>query len=503
MVGRNSIMSIQCQILLSVAVLLSGLLLVSCHSEKPVNSSSVEEFSSFLDIRIPDLMNRYEIPGVSIVIVKNSEITWSEAYGFADLESGRSMTAGTVFRVESISKSVTAWGAMKLAVEGKIDLDEPVQNYLKNWKLPDSPFDESKITLRHLLSNQAGLPLGSIGVEYAPEEDKPSLEQSLSRHAVLMQEPGSGFFYSNVGFHLAELLIEEVSSRDFAEYMEEEILVPLGMQQASYNWNDSFDPPVPTGYDLEGNPVPVYVYSEKGSGGLFASAGDIANFMIAGMQGGSGISNSLFSQSSFDQIHTPAVDISGIYSFVAESYGLGHFIDLLPGGVISVFSGGQGHGWMTHFQSIPETGDGIVILTNSQRSWPFISTIVKEWAKWNGFPSIGMGYIADAVNGIWIVIAVMILGLLISAWRLGQQIWTNSRRFAPFSNYKMPISILKFILFTGIAIAILWIVNMDYFFMFSVFPVTTVWLIYILLFTAFLFLIGSLFPPNTTADNHS
>lgn len=503
MIGKKSSITTKWLILPFITVVLLGKLLVACNHESPALSSSGEEFSSYLDKRVPKLMDWYEIPGVSIVIVQNAEMAWSQAYGFADLESGRSMTTGTVCRVESISKSVTTWGAMKLVEEKRIDLDDPVYKYLKSWEFPESPYDESKITLRHLLSNQAGLPLGSIGAEYAPGEDKPNLKQSLSRHAVLMQEPGFGFFYSNVGFHLVELLIEDVTGRDFAEYMENEVLIPLEMQQASYHWRDSFDPPVPTGYDLDGNPVPVYVYSEKGSGGLFASAEGIANFMMAGMKGASGVSGSTISKSTVDQIYSPVVDISGIYSFVAESYGLGHFIDLLPDGKISVFSGGQGHGWMTHFQSVPETGDGIVILTNSQRSWPFISTVVKEWAEWNGIPSIGMRYIADAVKGIRIIIGGMILGLLITGWRLGQNIWSKHRRFAPFSNQKILLRMLQFLLFAVITGTLLWVESMDYFFMFSVFPVTSVWLTYTLLFTAFLFLIVSLFPPYTPTEERS
>ncbi len=67
--------------------------------------------------------------------------------------------------------------------------------------------------------------------------------------------------------------------------------------------------------------------------------------------------------------------IPGLFGFAADAYGFRHFIETLPDRRRAVWHGGQGHGWMTHFHAIPESGDGIVILTNSQRSWPFMSRV--------------------------------------------------------------------------------------------------------------------------------
>ena len=81
---------------------------------------------------------------------------------------------------------------------------------------------------------------------------------------------------------MLELLVE-VTGRDFAEYMEEEVLLPLGMYESSFTWSEELQPEVPVGYDLKGKPISVYIYPEKGSGGLFASVDDIATFVSAGM----------------------------------------------------------------------------------------------------------------------------------------------------------------------------------------------------------------------------
>ncbi len=173
---------------------------------------------------------------------------------------------------------------------------------------------------------------------------------------------------------------------------------------------------------------------------------------------------------------------------------MGYFIDSLSTGEVSVFSGGQGHGWMTHFQAIPETGDGIVILTNSQRSWPFIGYILKDWSEWRGESSVGMARITDAVTGIWLLIGCLIAGSVFQAWRLGTQMIQERRRFSPLQKQNRLIRLIQFILFLSLILAVLWSLNQDYFFLFSVFPIASNWFIVSILFVAFITLLSALFP---------
>lgn len=237
----------------------------------------------------------------------------------------------------------------------------------------------------------------------------PSLKEKLTQEVVPVMEPGIAFSYSNTGYNLLELLIEEVNGQDFSEYMRMEVFQPLAMKGASFNWDSTMLPAPPTGYDLNGNPVPVYIYPEKASGGLFATAEDIAMFAMAGMG-----DNPVLSTESIELLYTPVEDKIGVYGLVFDAYGLGHYIEKLPNGMLSVSHGGQGSGIMTHFQAVPETGDAIVILTNSQRSWPFIASLLSDWAQWRGFPSVGMGkiiwgrYALSATIGMLIAVGFML-----------------------------------------------------------------------------------------------
>ena len=248
---------------------------------------SLTSFTAYFDTHIPQMLKKYGIPGVSMAIVHQGELVWSGAYGYADIKGQRQMTVNTICRVESISKSVTAWGVMRLVEQGLVDLDAPVQQYLGDWQLPDSAFNSEGVTVRRLLSASAGMPLGTIGeaVEYIPQSEMPSLPDFLTAEARLIQEPGTAFMYSYAGFNLLELLIEKVTGRDFSAYMEDEILIPLGMSQASFQWNTAIANSLPMGYDLHSETVQPYVYPARASGGLFANVEDITRLVSAEMRG--------------------------------------------------------------------------------------------------------------------------------------------------------------------------------------------------------------------------
>lgn len=464
--------------------------------KQPEPGASLESVRAYFDRRVPALMDIYGIPGVNMALVQNGQVAWAEAYGYADLQQERKMTTDTYCRTQSISKSVTAWGVMKLVEKGDLDLDEPVVTYLQNWEIPDSPYEEEKVTVRQLLTHTSGMPQGIVGPEagYAPAEKRPTLEENLTREAVLFQEPGTGFSYSNAGYNLLELLIEEVTGRDFADYMEEEILRPLGMEHATYRWDEELRPGIPIGSDLHRNPVPVYVYPEKGSGGLLAGAEDIARFIAAGMVDTNQHARGILSEESIRELYTPQTGRPGIYGLAFDSYGLGHFMETLADGTRAVSHGGQGYGVMTHTHSIPETGDGIVILTNSQRSWPVIAHLLSAWATWRGFSQVGMSKIILGQKLIWGMIGLVTAGSFWQLWELGAGILKSRRKFAPFSETGRWVRGIK----TGLSLIsggiLIWAASQDYLFLTSVFPRATAWGAYALALLSSLLLISAAFP---------
>jgi CubicO group peptidase (beta-lactamase class C family) len=404
-----------------------------CTREAVEPGAPLDRFVERLDHRIPQLMERYRVPGIAIAVLQGGEPVWSAAYGSADEQEGRPMTLETVFRAESISKAVTAWGVMRLVEQGRVGLDDPIGMYLGGWTLPESGYAEEGVTLRRLLSNSAGMPLGTVGpgVQYPPGSDMRPLRDYLTHEARLEREPGSAFAYSNVGFNLLEVVVEEVTGRDFAEYMADEVLLPLGMRSSSFEWSAFVDHRIATGHDLRGHPVPPYVYPARASGGLFTTVEDIARFVGAGMSDAR--NGAVLGREGIRALASPQVAVSGIFAVVADAYGFGHFLDERLGDPRVVWVGGQGNGWMTDFHAAPESGDAIVILTNSQRSWPLMSQVLIEWARWSGVGSVKWARIAYGVAALWVIVGVVILAVLWQVGRLTRGLRRGERRWAPLS----------------------------------------------------------------------
>lgn len=438
---------------------------------------STNAFTRHLNEHVPALLRQFDVPGAAIALVRDGEQVWSGAYGLADRAEGRELTTDAVFRVESIAKSVTAWGVMRLVEQGRIELSAPVTRYLDSNSFSGLDEAERAVTVRRLLSHTAGLALGPIGegAEYDPKGEVPPLREYLSREVRLAQAPGSGFSYSNVGFNLLELVVEEVTGRDFAVYMREAVLQPLGMRQSSFARADSLRPRMPRGYELGGAPVAPYVYPASAGGGMVGTVDDVARFVEAEISESASGGPRVLSPARIRALHRPQIEIPGLYGVVADAYGFGHFLETLPNGERAVWHGGQGHGWMTHFHVVPATGDGIVILTNSERSWPFMARVLTDWAQWSGLGTVKMGRITDATTVLWGLIGLVGLGSLGLLVRLLRGLRSHRRQWAPLSGSVRTARVLQAVLGTGIAAALAWSVAQPYLMMSSIFPTAAGW----------------------------
>jgi hypothetical protein len=323
----------------------------------------------------------------------------------------------------------------------------------------------------------------------------PSLRDYLAREVRVTREPGAGFAYSNVGFNLLELLIEEVTGRDFATYMAEEVLMPLGMRHSRFTWNETLLPSMPTGYELQGTPVPPYVYPASASGGLFAPVEDIARFLRAGMTGPYYADYGVLERERIRALHTPQVEVLGLFGLVADGYGLGHFVEILPDGQRAVWHGGQGHGWMTHYHMVPESGTGIVILANSERSWPLMARVLDDWARWSGVGVVKFGRIVHATTALWGLIGLAGLALLVQAYRLVHGWRSGRRHWAVRSSTSRIMRGLQTALGIGIIIALAWSVLQPYLFVTSIFPRAAPWAGLVAFVWALVLLLSALLPP--------
>ncbi|MGM0589564.1 MAG: serine hydrolase domain-containing protein [Bacteroidota bacterium] len=473
-----------------------------CESSKPLPHAPLQEFTSYWEDRIPQVMNSYDVPGISVAILTKGTMVWSQAYGWADQENQRPLTLDAMFRVESISKSVTAWGVMQLVERGKVDLDLPVQTYLSDSLRTALLPQDAQITVRQLLAQRSGLDLGTIGEEYSPGTELPNLISYLEREMQYVYPPDTQFFYSNVGYNLLQLLIEKVTAQSFEQYMQTALFNPLGMHQSTFDWHDSLYQYMPQGYETNGQPVDPYVYPAQPSGGLIATVSDIARFAGASYSVVKKADTALLSSRSLQEMYTAYSQELGIYDFVADGYGLGHFLERLPDQSKAVWHGGQGHGWMTHFHMIPATGDGVIILANSQRSWPVIAALLTDWGHWVGVDQIKMGRIHTAVQFLWGLTITIGIGWLALLLRFITGVYSKRRYWAPWSGPKRDKRLVQFGLGIAVLVGFFCATQQPYLMVTSIFPGVAGWLGWVIVLGALLSIVMALFPQSATPNRN-
>jgi len=364
-------------LLISLVVILSYFI-----ETKELNVDShidYDAFKSQLNKTVPVLMSKYNIPGTAIALIRNDNVDFIKGYGWADKQNQVKVTQDTQFQVASNSKTFTSWGIMKLVEKGKLDLNTPVEKYLTRWKLPITNYNNSGVTIRRLLSHTSGLqPISYFG--YAPEKKLPSLEESLSGHVKgikelrLVLEPGTKYKYSGGEYSLLQLIIEEVTGEPFSKYMEEEVLKPLGMENSSFKLKPEIQAKVSRAYGALAQSLPNYIYTEEAAAGLYTTVADFARFTRANISiiNEKDNNSSPVSKKSLSQMLTP----------VKSDYGFAYIIKILPDGTRLVYHGGSNRGWRSQFAFLPEKGDGIVVLTNSESGENLHRDLMSLLTKW-------------------------------------------------------------------------------------------------------------------------
>jgi len=249
------------------------------------------------------------------------------------------------------------------------------------------------------------------------------------------------------------------------------VLRPLGAGGASFDWTPALAARMPIGHGLGGERIAAHVYPGRAAGGLLADIGDISRFVRAGMDAPHGDAGTVLSGQAIKLMHREEVAMRGMFAVVSDGYGLGHFTETLSDGRRAVWHGGQGHGWMSHFHLVPETGDAIILLANSQRAWPLFGEVLREWSASLGVAPVGMARVALVW---WIgfgLTAALAFGAAVQALRLGLKIGGQRRLRRPSA-----LRGLAAFVGGGMIAAVLWAAGQDYLFLYSVLPGLTGWL---------------------------
>jgi CubicO group peptidase (beta-lactamase class C family) len=326
-------------------------------------------------------MKKRGIPGLSLAIIQDGKIVKAKGYGFADRDNKTPVTPSTLFQAGSISKSVSALGALHLVEQGKLSLDEDVNDRLKTWKLPESSFTrEKKVTLRGLLSHTAGLTVhGFPG--YAVDGPIPTLVQILdgtkpANTAAIRVDtvPGTRWRYSGGGYTVMQKLMLDVTGMTFPQYMQKSVLTPFGMTRST------FEQPLPpdkakqtaSGYYPNGSAVKGrwHIYPEMAAAGLWTTPSDLARFAIGVQQAVAGKATSVISQAMAHQMLTDQKNNDGLGVFLQSK-----------GRTLRFGHNGRDEGFDAFLTAYAETGQGAAIMINNNENTGAVGRIVEVIAE--------------------------------------------------------------------------------------------------------------------------
>ena len=310
-------------------------------------------------------------PSLAISIVNDGQLIFAKGYGVSDVENNVPATADTVYRIASLSKSLTATAAMRLVEARRLDLDAPVQKYC-----PAFPTKQWPITVRDVLTHQSGIRHYKNDDESINTRHYTSINEALTQNFSkdpLLFEPGTKFSYTSYGYIVLGCVMEGASGMSYTTYMQQNIFGPAGMTSTRLDDVFAIIPHRARGYSIDKdgklqNAILVDISNKPPGSGINSSIRDLGLFMVA-LYGGK-----LVTPATWNQMITPAKTHDGKPTI----YGYGWFV----GGPISTYRGlrevghgGDVQGFASVLYAIPEKKFAVVVLSNGENEKALIEYI--------------------------------------------------------------------------------------------------------------------------------
>ncbi|MDP9014231.1 MAG: beta-lactamase family protein [Pseudomonadota bacterium] len=314
----------------------------------------------------------YDVPGLSIAVIDGGRIAWAKGYGMADANTGRRVSATTIFQAASLSKPITALGVLSLVREKRFTLDQDVNEKLTSWKLPTGDFH---VTPRMLLNHTGGVNVAGFS-GYPVGAPLPSLLDVLagrppsnSPPIAIESTPGQAANYSGGGYEVLQQLVTDAAGQPFEGFMQKAVLRPLGMKQSVFE-----EPLAPTrranaamghyagGQQIQGG---FRVMPELAAAGLWSTPSDIARYVLS------------IQRSNEGEVAGPITPILARQTLTAGlgQHGLG---PVISGADEAVRFGNDGfnEGYESAYVGYVHGGQGAVVMANSGFAFMLIEEVL-------------------------------------------------------------------------------------------------------------------------------
>jgi CubicO group peptidase (beta-lactamase class C family) len=336
---------------------------------------------------LTERMKIYNVPGVSIAVINNGKIEWAKGYGTREAGVDLSVDTNTLFQAASISKPVTALGALHYVGRGMFILDSNINDYLVSWKIPANEFTKKRpVKFRYLLCHGAGLNGHALG-NYSKGERIPTPLQTLDglppskASAVrVVTEPGTEFRYSGGGYLILQQAMIDVICKPFPEIMKESVFGPAGMDKSGYfqerDYNNTEN--IAVGHNEMGSIIEGYWLrlSNLAGGGLWTTPSDLCRCAIEVQKALKGKS-SIISRELAEEMLTVQIGSQGL-GFLLQG----------EGDSLSFSHGGDVRGYHNFLFAYARQGNGVAVMTNAERGTALYPEILRAVALVYDWPDL-------------------------------------------------------------------------------------------------------------------
>ena len=319
-----------------------------------------------VDKYLKSQIQEHRIPGLTLKVIRNGKMIKTAAYGLANIELNVPTKRETVFEIGSITKQFTAAGILLLAQEGKLSVDDKISMHLKG-----TPEAWANVTIRHLLTHTSGIKsyTGLNGYQLWRHLTQEQFIQSIGKEPMDFK-PGDSWNYCNTGFNLLGYIIENVSGKNYWDFMRQRIFQPLGMTATTNRLPSLMIPNRAAGYEQTNH---VWMNRDSdltevfSAGAIASTVGDLAKWDAA-LDG-----DRLLNAASKEQMWTPVKLNDG----KARKYGFGWNVDAVEGHK-NIGHGGSTSGFSASNQRFPDDRLAVIILTNTDEE--IATTLAKKVA---------------------------------------------------------------------------------------------------------------------------
>jgi CubicO group peptidase (beta-lactamase class C family) len=301
-------------------------------------------------------------PSIAIAVARGGKIVWEHAFGKSDIERQQAATANTPYYIASITKTITATALMRLASQKKVDLDQPVNNYLRGAKITSPMWDVSQVTLRRLANHTAGLATYGRDCLVNDSVCDPSPVTAIQRYGVAVWKPGEMFDYSNLGYGVLGEVVAQVSGTDLDSALRRLVFAPLGMSTCSVGPDLTQKKGQASRYAIGAPPLKKSVMrsSTPGASGVYCSAHDLAMFGVFHLKDHAALQQRILSDAAISEMQEPSLDPKE-----RQQYGRAWWIQKDLHGYHGVLAQGGTNDAMAYLQLIPSEDIAVAVVVNT------------------------------------------------------------------------------------------------------------------------------------------